>query len=122
MCIAITTIRSLEILMLTVEHFWAVAVFKLHYSVMCLHHTLFCPVHSGGCLSEHIFALSVLMSDAPEGSDIIKADFMFDRIRMSHDMTKEFHSLLRKTLSRETAFIFPPMYLLMRPCIGAFLF
>ena len=76
--IAITTIRSLEILMLTVEHFWAVAVFKLHYSVMCLHHTLFCPVHSGGCFSEHIFALSILMSNAPEGSDIIETDFVLD--------------------------------------------
>ena len=122
MCIAIASVRSLEIFVFAIEHFWAVSVLKLHYSIVCLHHTLFSPVHSGGCFSEHIFALGILMSNAPKGSDIIETDFMLDRIGMPHDMPKKFHALLRKTLSRERAFVFPPMYLLMHPCIGAFLF
>ena len=48
LCITIGSVRSFEILVLAIEHFGAVARFKLRDSVVRLHHALFCPVYSPG--------------------------------------------------------------------------
>ena len=93
--IAVAAIGGLKIWMIAVKDLWAVARFKLLDSVECLHHALFCPVHSGRCLPEDFLALGVLMAYASKGPHVIEADFMFNRVGVPQDMPEKLHSLLR---------------------------
>ena len=115
LCIAIFSIWSIEIRMFAIEYFWAVAGFNLLDAVVCLYHALFCPVHSGRCLAEDIFSLSVKMPDSPECAHVIETDFVFERFWVAHDMPEKFHSLLGESLCGQGAFIFPSVHFLVHP-------